>query len=93
MRQRDVFNNSFGLRRGLDDFSLEKLIDRTRVPVVFFFNKRDVPDVIPVVDLDKALGVNGAPSFEGNATEKAGTVAVKAAVRAAILRHQGKPFW
>jgi signal recognition particle receptor subunit beta len=73
--------------------ALARSIDRTRVPVVFFFNKRDLPDVVPVAELDAALGVNGAPSFCGNATQKEGIRAVKAALRAAIVRHQGKPFW
>jgi hypothetical protein len=72
--------------------ALDGRIDRTKVPVVFLFNKRDLPDVVPVAELETALGVDGRPSFAGSATEKAGMPLVKAAVKAAILRHQGKPF-
>jgi signal recognition particle receptor subunit beta len=73
--------------------ALDRSIDRTTVPVVFFLNKRDLPDLVPIGELASALAVNGAPPFEGDATKEGGVAAVKAAVKAAILRHQGKPFW
>jgi signal recognition particle receptor subunit beta len=73
--------------------ALDRAVDRKKVPVVFLFNKRDLPDALSIADLEASLGVNGAPRFEGSAIEKAGIGAVKAAVKAAILRHQGKPFW
>lgn len=73
--------------------ALDRVIDRKTTPVVFFFNKRDLPDLVPIDELESALAVNNAPSFEGDATNKGGVAPVKAAVKAAILRHQGKPFW
>ncbi len=73
--------------------ALDGVVDRAKVPVVFLFTKRDLPHVVPMAELATAVRANGAPTFEGNATEKAGVTAVKAAVKAAILRHRGDPFW
>jgi mutual gliding-motility protein MglA len=40
----------------------------TSIPHTFHWNKRDIPDVLPVADLERALNPGGAPSHETIAT-------------------------
>ncbi len=43
-------------------------IDAESIPLVFQWNKRDLPDVLPVAELEGQLNPKGMPSFEGVAT-------------------------
>jgi len=42
------------------------------IPVVIQYNKRDLPGVLPVSELDAKLNTDGWPSFEGEAVNGAG---------------------
>ncbi|NIN01019.1 MAG: hypothetical protein GTO24_23910 [candidate division Zixibacteria bacterium] len=43
-----------------------------RIPVVFQYNKRDLPNISPVVELEKTLNPKGLPHFEAIATRGIG---------------------
>ena len=55
------------------------------VPIVFFYNKRDLPDIMPIQYMDALFGLQAwrVPRFMGEATEGRGVV--KAANSAAAL--------
>jgi mutual gliding-motility protein MglA len=55
------------------------------VPIVFFYNKRDLPDIMPIQYMDALFGLHAwrVPRFMGEATEGRGVV--KAANSAAAL--------
>lgn len=46
--------------------------DIERIPLVFQYNKRDLPNALPVVELRKALNKYNVPDFEGVAKEGKG---------------------
>jgi len=58
--------------RGLEKNLIEQGYDLNRVPMVFQWNKRDLPNVVPVEDLQYQLNKKKLPSFEAVATNGQG---------------------
>jgi len=56
------------LRQNLEELGL----DPRSVPTIFQYNKRDLRNILPVVDLQKALNPGGAPFFEAAAIHGVG---------------------
>jgi mutual gliding-motility protein MglA len=56
-----------------------------KVPLVFQYNKRDLPDVTPVAELDAALNPGGRPSFEAVAHSGVGVFDTLKAVAKQVL--------
>lgn len=56
------------LRQNLEEIGLEP----RSVPIVFQYNKRDLRNILPVAELQKALNPAGAPSFEAAAIHGVG---------------------
>lgn len=57
-----------GLKRNLEDQGY----DVEKVPIVFQWNKRDLPNIVSIVDLEKKLNKLDLPSFEAIATQGEG---------------------
>lgn len=69
------------LRNNLSEFG----VDLELFPLVMQYNKRDLPDVMPVSQLTADLNWLGAPEFESSATVGTGVLAVlKEAVRLVV---------
>jgi len=49
-------------------------IDPNRIPLVFQYNKRDLPDVVPIEALSRALNGRGAPEFAAVAVQGEGVL-------------------
>ena len=60
-------------------------LDPDTVPVVFGYNKRDLPDVLSRSELDEALNGRGYPVFETVATSGAGVVEAFSAIAQATV--------
>jgi signal transduction histidine kinase len=61
-------------------------LDPDSVPVVFSYNKRDLPDVASRVELDQALKASGYPVFETVATTGSGVIeAFSSIAQASVL--------
>jgi len=58
--------------RGLEKNLIEQGYDLSRVPLVFQWNKRDLPNVVPVEDLQYQLNKKKLPAFEAVATNGQG---------------------
>ena len=58
------------LQTSLADFGVEW----STFPLVLQYNKRDLPDLLPVGTLEDELGLNGLPIFEAVATEGRGVL-------------------
>lgn len=56
-----------------------------QIPYVIQYNKRDLPNVVPVAELKKVLNVNGAPDFESVASEGTGVFETLKAIVKLIL--------
>lgn len=50
----------------------EQGYDLEKLPFVIQYNKRDLPNIVPVEELNKALNPNGVPFFEAVATQGIG---------------------
>lgn len=50
----------------------EQGYDLEKIPFVIQYNKRDLPNVVPVEELNKVLNPNGVPYFEAVATQGTG---------------------
>ncbi len=61
-------------------------LDFATFPIVLQWNKRDLPDAVPVVDLERALNTIGAPTFETVAMDGLGTLAAFRAITKLVIR-------
>ncbi len=57
----------------------------TQIPYVVQYNKRDLPDVVPVTELKKVLNINGVPDFEATASAGVGVFETLKAIVKLIL--------
>lgn len=71
--------------------SLKELLIRAnrslmRIPVVCQFNKRDLPDALPLEVLERTIDLRTAPAFETVASQRLGLVDVVQALRKLLVR-------
>lgn len=59
--------------------------DYATIPLVFQFNKRDLPNILSVDELNRALNDRGVPSFEAIAIQSVGVVETFKAICAAVV--------
>ena len=71
---------------------VEHGLDRQRVPVVFQWNKRDMPGALPVDELDRALNHRGAPSFEAVASKGEGVFPTLRCAAGLVLEELRRQF-
>ncbi len=58
----------------------------SEVPYVVQYNKRDLPNVVPVAELKKVLNADGVPDFEAVASEGTGVFeTLKAVVKLVLI--------
>ena len=63
--------------------------DPKTFPFILQFNKRDLPDALPIVQLRRALGRNGAPQVEAVATKGVGVFdTLKATINTVVAKVQ-----
>ncbi len=67
-RKQDNIESMENLKENLATYGL-KLQD---VPYVLMYNKRDLPNIMPVEEMEKDLNEDGVPSFESVATQGIG---------------------
>lgn len=72
--------------RNLHENLLEQGVDIRRMPMVFQYNKRDLPDVLAVDVLEEHLNFRGVPSFEATAVTGAGVFDTLRAISELVLR-------
>lgn len=70
--QREQFDENVDSLRNLYENLLEEGIDVRSFPMVLQYNKRDLPGVVPVEELDDVLNFRGVPAFPASALEGAG---------------------
>ena len=57
------------------------------IPMVMQYNKRDLPDVIPISEIDQLLNQYGYPSFEAVATTGEGVLETLTKITKMVLQH------
>ncbi len=72
--------------QGLHDNMDAHGYDLSRLPFVLQYNKRDLPDILPVDELRARLNPGGVPDFESVATEGTGVFETLAAVSRLVVK-------
>ena len=74
--------------QNLQENLLETLVDIRELPVVFQYNKQDLPPdlVLSSAELDDALNFRGVPSFEADALEGGGVFETLKGISELVLR-------
>ncbi len=87
--QRDENMESF---RNLHVNLLEQGVDPRTIPLCLQYNKRDLPDVMEVEEMDDALNYRELPSFEARALAGEGVFDTLRGVSALVLRRLSERF-
>jgi signal recognition particle receptor subunit beta len=62
-------------------------LDYTSIPLIIQYNKRDLPDILPVSDLEQALNERKVPFFEASAYKGVGVVETLRAITMTVFKH------
>jgi mutual gliding-motility protein MglA len=90
--QREQFNENIDSLRNLHENLLEENIDLRTFPMVIQYNKRDLPGVMPIADLDDALNFRAVPSFPAAAVSGDGVFDTLKAVSQLVLQNLSRRF-
>ncbi|MDR0787580.1 MAG: GTPase domain-containing protein [Gemmatimonadota bacterium] len=71
--------------RNLQRNLLDQRIDPRTLPLVFQYNKRDLPDVMSVAELNRALNYRALPVIEATATDGMGVFETLQSITALVL--------
>jgi mutual gliding-motility protein MglA len=90
--QREQFDENMESLRNLHENLLEENMDLRTFPMVIQYNKRDLPGVLPVADLDDALNFRGVPSFPAAAVSGDGVFDTLKSVSQLVLQNLSRRF-
>ncbi len=62
-------------------------LDYTAIPLIIQYNKRDLPDILPISDLEQALNERRVPFFEASAFKGVGVVETLRAITTGVFKH------
>ena len=90
--QREQFDENIESLRNLHENLLEENVDLRTFPMVIQYNKRDLPGVLPISDLDDALNFRGVPAFPAAAVSGDGVFDTLKAVSQLVLQNLSRRF-
>jgi signal recognition particle receptor subunit beta len=90
--QREQFDDNIESLRNLHENLLEENVDLRTFPMVIQYNKRDLPGVLPISDLDDALNFRGVPAFPAAAVSGDGVFDTLKAVSQLVLQNLSRRF-
>jgi signal recognition particle receptor subunit beta len=90
--QREQFDENVQSLRNLYENLLEEEVDIREFPTVLQYNKRDLPGVVPVEDLDDVLNFRGLPSFPASALQGAGVFETLRGISQLVLRSLSRRY-
>lgn len=70
---------------GLTDYLTGYGMSLSTLPVVFQYNKKDLPDALPAADLNRMLNAAGRPHFEASSQEGEGVIQTLLALVKSVL--------
>ncbi len=88
--QRGTFDANVESLTNLRDNFADQGVDLEQFPMVIQFNKRDLPDVMSVEELNAALNPRGVPSFEAVAKTGDGVLKTFTAISKLVLQDMQK---
>lgn len=90
--QRRQFDENVESLRNLHENLLAENIDLRDFPLVMQYNKRDLPGVVPVEELDDVLNYRGVPAFEASALAGDGVFDTLKSVSQLVLQSLSRRF-
>ena len=90
--QREQFNENIESLRNLHENLLEENINIRDFPMVLQYNKRDLPGIIPVDELEDALNYRSAPAFPAATINGEGVFETLKSVSQLVLQSLSKRF-
>jgi mutual gliding-motility protein MglA len=90
--QREQFDENVESLRNLHENLLEENIEMRAFPMVMQYNKRDLPGVMPIADLDDALNFRSVPSFPAAAVSGEGVFDTLKSVSQLVLQNLSRRF-
>jgi signal recognition particle receptor subunit beta len=90
--QREQFDENIESLRNLHENLLEENVDLRTFPMVIQYNKRDLPGVLPISDLDDALNFRGVPAFPAAAVSGDGVFDTLKSVSQLVLQNLSRRF-
>jgi len=90
--QREQLNENIESLRNLHENLLEENINVRDFPMVLQYNKRDLPGVVPIDELEDALNYRGAPSFPAATINGEGVFETLKGVSQLVLQSLSKKF-
>jgi signal recognition particle receptor subunit beta len=88
--QRGMFDANIESLTNLRDNFADQDVDLDQFPMVIQFNKRDLPDVMPLEELNAALNPRGVPSFAAVAKTGDGVLKTFTAISKLVLQDMQK---
>src|SRR5688572_8435607 len=90
--QREQMDENLESLRNLHENLLEENVDLKDFPIVIQYNKRDLPGVLPISDLDDALNFRGVPAFPAAAVSGDGVFDTLKSVSQLVLQNLSRRF-
>jgi mutual gliding-motility protein MglA len=90
--QREQLDDNIESLRNLHENLIEQNLDVRDTPLVLQYNKRDLPAVIPMDELEYALNFRGVPSFGAAAVSGEGVFDTLRGISELVLRSLSKKF-
>jgi mutual gliding-motility protein MglA len=90
--QPEQFDENVESLRNLHENLLEENVEVRTFPTVIQYNKRDLPGVLPITELDDALNFRGLPAFPAAAVSGEGVFDTLRAVSQLVLQNLSRKF-
>ena len=90
--QRDQMDENLESLRNLHENLLEENVDLKDFPMVLQYNKRDLPDIATIEEMDDLLNFKGMPAFPAAAISGEGVFDTLKAVSQLVLQSLSKKF-
>jgi len=88
--QTERFKDTLESFKNLQDNLAEMQLSLTTVPLVLQYNKRDLPNIVPLDDLQKNLNQHGFPYFEAVASQGIGVLETLKSIAKTVLSNVGR---
>jgi mutual gliding-motility protein MglA len=90
--QRELLHDNVDSLRDLLENLLEQDVDLATLPTVMQYNKRDLPGVVPITELDDVLNFRGVPAVPASAVSGAGVLETLRSISGLVLQNLSRRF-
>jgi len=84
--QKDKMQENIDMYKNMEENLKENLMDLNKIPLVMQYNKRDLPPLLTIEELEGTLNPNNSPYFEAIAVDGTGVFATLKSISKEILK-------